>query len=117
MEKHDYVICSWCRLDAAPNPQYNYLYNITYNEAVEQAKLEADTQTLKMYRKFIYKKIMKELNESLENQDFSDIYDKTMNECEGFKIWEVLPETPEIAYSEYDFNPDVFCRHWCVHVG
>ena len=31
MEKHDYVICSWCGADDVPYFEYHYLYNTTHN--------------------------------------------------------------------------------------
>ena len=46
MEKHDYVICSWCGADDVPYFEYHYLYNITHNEAVDEAKFNSNQQTL-----------------------------------------------------------------------
>ena len=119
MEKHDYVICSWCKIDDTPDFEYNYLCAVTHNQAVDEAKFYSDQQTLRGYKDLIYQELDKRLgiNNGFAVNEFADAYEEIMNEFQCFKVWKVLSGIPIEAYNEYNSNPELFCNHWCERVA
>ena len=61
MEKHDYVICSWCGIDIIPNFEYDIVYEVTHNEAVDRAKQVSLQQSINNYIDFILQKTDEEI--------------------------------------------------------
>lgn len=118
MEKHDYVICSWCEADDVPYFEYHYLYDTTHNEAVYEARFNSNQQTLYNHKDLIYNELDKRFgNDKFIVTEFADVYEEILNEFQRFKVWQVLSGIPKEAYSEYDFSPELFCNHWCERVA
>ncbi len=118
MEKHDYVTCSWCKIDDIPDFEYHYFCVITHNQAVNEAKFYSNQQTLRKYKDLIYQEVDKRIGISngFAPNEFVDAYEEIMNEFQCFKVWKVLPEIPIGAYDEYCLNPESFCDNWCERV-
>ena len=119
MEKYDYVICSWCKIDDTPDFEYNYLCAVTHNQAVDEAKFYSDQQTLCGYKDLIYQELEKCLgaDNGFAVSGFADIYEEIMNEFQRFEVWKVNSNISKEAYDEFDFNPDIFCNRYCERVA
>ena len=118
MEKHDYVICSWCSLDVYPDFQFDYLHNVTHNEAVNEAKFNSEVQILDNHRSLVYNELNKHLGDNgFAVGGFADAYEKVISKFRAFEVWLVSSDIPKEAYSDFEFDPSMFCTKWCERVA
>lgn len=112
MEKHDYVILSYCGVDIVPNFEYDIVYDVTHNEAVHKAKKASLLQSIDRYGELIIRETEKELP-----LDFADAYEAIMNDFIRFEVWEIDSNISKEAWDEFDFGPDMFCQRYCKRVA
>lgn len=112
MEKNDYVICSWCGVDIAPDFEYDILYDVTHNEAVDKAKKISLQQSIDKYADLIIQETEKELP-----LDPADIYEAVIDDFIRFEVWKIDSNISKEAWDEFDFSPDMFCERYCERVA
>ena len=112
MEKNDYVICSWCGVDIAPDFEYEIVYNVTHNEAVDIAKKASLKQSIDKYFDLIIRETEKELP-----LDPADAYEAVIDDFIRFEVWKIDSNISKEAWDKFDFGPDTFCNRYCERVA
>ncbi len=112
MEKNNYVICSWCGVDIVPDFEYNILRNVTHNEAVDKAKKASLKQSIDKYADLIVQETERELP-----LDPADVYEAVIDDFIRFEVWKINSNISKEAWDEFDFAPDIFCKHYCERVA